>query len=149
MSLFDPRKEKYHRFYWDVAIAASKRSVANRLKVGAVVVTPTGIISTGWNGMPAGLPNSCEDTLIECPHQGVRYKTNQEVIHAEQNALDKMLKQGLSTVDSYLFVTTAPCLECAKRISGLGLSKVMYLHDHDDMRGVALLKRLGIPITKV
>ena len=146
--MIDPHKPKYHSLYWDIAHSAAKQSVAKRHKVGAVVVTATGMISPGWNGMPPGLPNSCEDVYVQCSEHpdGIRPKTNPEVIHAEQNALDKMARDGIPAQGSVLFVTRAPCMECAKKICTLGLKAVFYEESHDDMRGVELLKRMGIPV---
>lgn len=145
---FDPHKPKYHSLYWDIVDSAANQSVAKRHKVGAVVVTATGMISPGWNGMPPGLPNSCEDTYVQCSEHpdGKRLKTNPEVIHAEQNALDKMARQGLAVEGSILFLTRAPCMECAKKLHNLGLKAIIYAESHDDMSGVELLKKVGVPI---
>lgn len=141
----NPLKPKYHALYWEIAYAAAQQSVATRHQVGAVVVMPTGMISVGWNGMPAGLPNECESTYVRCDAHpdGVRPKTNPEVIHAEQNALDKMARQGVPTQGSVLFVTRAPCLQCAKSMVNLGLAAVVYDREHDDLSGVALLNNTG------
>ncbi|WP_146945055.1 deaminase, partial [Vreelandella venusta] len=121
--MIDPHKEKYHGLYWDMAFAAANQSAATRHKVGAIVVTPTGMISVGWNGMPVGMANECEsDEVTE--YNAImdvtltRKKTNPEVIHAERNAIDKMTRQGVPTIGSILFVTLSPCFECCKAIHG-------------------------------
>ena len=128
--------------------AAAAQSVATRHKVGAIVVTPTGMISVGWNGMPAGMSNDCENgpPVIDYENGGTRYKTSPEVIHAERNAIDKMTRQGVPTQGSVLFVSRAPCFECAKALHGLGLKAVFYLEEHDDMSGVEMLQKLGIKV---
>ena len=145
---FDPQKIKYHELYWSIAEKAAQQSVANRHKVGAVFVTSSGMLSLGWNGMPSGLSNDCESSYIRCDEHpdGIRAKTNPEVIHAEQNALDKMARQGLAVEGSILFVTRAPCMECAKKLHNLGLKAIVYAESHDDMSGVELLKKVGVPI---
>jgi dCMP deaminase len=138
--MIKPHKVKFHPFYWAIVEAAAAQSVATRHKVGAVLVMPTGMISTGWNGSPSGLPDECEtwdDTLQ-------RYKTKPETVHAERNAIDKMTREGVSTKGSVLFVTRAPCFECAKALMGLGLEAVYYREEHDDMRGLELLHHAGI-----
>jgi dCMP deaminase len=140
--MIDPFKTKYHNLYWEMAHAAAEQSVARRHKVGAILVTATGMISVGWNGMPAGMDNDCEhwdDSLG-------RYKTNPEVIHAERNAIDKMTRQGISTNGSVLFVTRSPCFECAKALHGLGLAAIHFDEVHDCTRGLALLERSGIAL---
>lgn len=148
--MIDPHKPKYHSLYWSMVAAAAAQSVATRHKVGAIVVTPTGMISVGWNGMPAGLPNKCETVPIyresfDGRGELLRYKTDPAVIHAERNAIDKMTRQGVPTAGSVLFVSRAPCFECAKALHGLGLKAIYYGEHHDDMRGVELLKSLGTP----
>ncbi|WP_289101033.1 deaminase [uncultured Marinobacter sp.] len=142
--MIDPHKTKYHPLYWSMVEAAADQTVATRHQVGAIVVTPTGMISVGWNGMPSGMDNCCESTMVTSLYSGEsRPKTNPEVIHAERNAIDKMTRQGVPTQGSILFVSRAPCFECAKAIHGLGLAGIFYQEDHDDMRGVELLKKTG------
>lgn len=146
--MIDPLKPKYFPLYWNMVADAAAMSVATRHKVGAIVVTATGMISPGWNGMPPGMSNDCESTWVRCNHSptGIRPKTNPEVIHAERNAIDKMTRQGVSTNDAILFVSRAPCFECAKALHGLGLRAIYYREVHDDMRGVDLLQTTGTPV---
>ena len=143
------QKPKYFGFYWAIAHEAAAQSVATRHKVGAVVVTLSGMISTGWNGMPAGMDNNCEGNPFWDDHEEcLRGKTKPEVIHAERHAIDKMTREGVSTKGSILFVSRAPCFECAKALHGLGLKTVYYMEDHDDMRGVDLLRNTGTTVIK-
>ena len=135
--MLNPHKFKYNELYWDIAYAASLQSVANRRKVGAVVVTPTGMMSIGWNGTPVGFSNGCEDATG---------KTIPEVIHAERNAIDKMTRQGVPVQGSLLFVTTAPCFECAKAIHGLGFQAVIYDETYHNKLGIELLEQAGVPV---
>ena len=125
----------------DLAFVAARQSVANRRQVGAVIVLPSGLIGTGWNGMPAGFDNDCE--LPEGKNAG---KTKPEVIHAERNALDKLTRQGVSPENGILFVTTAPCIECAKSIAAVGISSVYYLDNYHNDDGIQFLKQCGIVV---
>jgi len=149
MSL-NPHKPKFDPFYWTIVEAAAAQSVATRHKVGALVVTPSGMLSSGWNGTPAGMDNCCESSLVEDEDNPgkVRCKSNPEVIHAERNAIDKMTREGVSTKDSILFVSRAPCFECAKALHGLGLKAIYYEENHDDMRGVDLLRDTGTTVLR-
>jgi len=149
MSL-NPHKPKFDAFYWAIVEAAAAQSVATRHKVGALVVTPSGMMSSGWNGKPAGMDNACETTLVEDEDNPgkVRWKTDPAVLHAEVNAIMKMTREGVSTKGSILFVSRAPCFECAKALHGLGLKTVYYEEDHDDMRGVDLLRDTGTNVLK-
>ena len=149
MSL-NPHKPKFDPFYWAIVEAAAAQSVATRHKVGALVVTPSGMMSSGWNGKPVGMDNACETTLVEDEDNPgkVRWKTDPSVLHAEVNAIMKMTREGVSTKGSILFVSRAPCFECAKALHGLGLKTVYYMEDHDDMRGVKLLRDTGTTILR-
>ena len=135
--MINPLKRKYHGLYWQMAFAAAQQSPAERRKVGAVVVTPTGMISPGWNGTIAGFPNQCENADNQ---------TLPTVIHAERNALDKMTRQGVAVAGSLLFVTYGPCFECAKSLQGLGLSGI-YIHTPNRRPdGLELLHATGTPV---
>lgn len=145
--MIDPHKEKYFPLYWAMAYAAARQSTAQRLKVGAVLVLPTGMISPGWNGMPAGFENECE----YAPEDAMGYDTwttKPEVIHAERNAIDKMTRQGIPTAGSLLFVTHSPCFECAKAIHGLGLKAIYYDSLYRCDGGLRLLERAGVAVQK-
>jgi dCMP deaminase len=143
----EPLKVKYHSFYWEIVAAAARQTTAKRHQVGSLIITPSGMLSPGWNGMPSGMTNECESTWVpqDSPLRGMRPKTNPEVIHSERNAIDKMTREGVSTKGAMLLISRAPCFECAKAIQGLGFYQVIYLEDHDDMTGVYLLNNLGIP----
>lgn len=133
--MLDPHKPKYFDLYWKLAYDAAEESPAVRRKVGAIVVTPTGMISIGWNGTPPGFSNECEDANGD---------TKPEVIHAERNAIDKMTRQGVPVKGSILFVTCSPCFECAKALQGLGL-KAIYYDQKKRRHGLDLLRQVGIP----
>ena len=149
MSL-NPHKPKFDPFYWAIVEAAAAQSVATRHKVGALVVTPSGMMSSGWNGKPVGMDNACETTLVEDEDNPgkVRWKTDPSVLHAEVNAIMKMTREGVSTKGSILFVSRAPCFECAKALHGLGLKAIYYEENHDDMRGVDLLRDTGTTVLR-
>tara|TARA_R110000744_G_scaffold170264_1_gene288386 strand:- start:3767 stop:4216 length:450 start_codon:yes stop_codon:yes gene_type:complete len=143
----EPQKKKYNQLYIDMADATARQSVAERRKVGAVIVLTTGVISVGWNGMPPGFSNVCE---WQC-EDGKGYdtgKTKPELIHAERNALDKLTRQGVPTEGSILFVTTAPCFECAKSIYSVGIKEVHYRDVQSNTKGLEFLKKVKIPTFK-
>lgn len=147
MNMINPLKEKYFNLYWEIAYAAASQSTATRRQVGACLVTPSGMISIGWNGMPPGFDNECEgfphpNHMLNRPEDRV---TKPEVIHAERNAIDKMTRQGVSTYGAFLFVTTLPCFECAKSIHGLGLAAIYYDDIYRDLDGKHFLENAGVP----
>jgi len=119
-----PQSTKYFPLYWDIAEAAARQSVAARRQVGCVIVAESGMLSIGWNGMPPGFENECE--IEDISFAGVSLTTKPEVIHAERNAINKMLRQGISTNNALCIVTTCPCIECAKTLHGAGIHTVVY-----------------------
>ncbi len=137
MNKIDPLKEKYHGMYWAMVDAAAAQSCAQDIQVGCVIVTTKGMISIGYNGMPPGCDNVCE-------HPNGR--TRSEVIHSEMNALDKFLREGVSTEGAHLFVTLSPCINCAKSIAAAGITHVFYKITFKDRAGIELLEKAGVNV---
>lgn len=127
--------------------AAADQSVATRHQVGALVVTPTGMLSVGWNGSPAGMSNDCEEWINQtAPLQRSKVlKTKPTTIHAEANAVSKMLRQGVSLEGSMLFISRSPCINCAKLLHNLGLRSIFYKIEHDETEGIHFLRKTGTP----
>lgn len=169
-------KQKYIDFYMDVASRTAELSSAVRLKVGAIIVKDNRIISIGYNGTPAGWDNTCEAKIwisrseqetydletIErlYPYEAYsdlddaiigRYQltTKPEVLHAERNALDKLARGNEGGLDATMFITHAPCLECAKSIYGAGINSIYYRDAYRSADGLAFLEKCGIKIEKV
>jgi dCMP deaminase len=161
-------KHKFISAYMDVAERFAKLSSARRLHVGAIVVKDDRIISIGYNGMPAGWDNDCENTeyvgsdeQIPSPDemkrlgftgtdQGwYRLKTKPEVLHAETNAIAKLAKSNESGMGAVMFITHAPCLDCAKLIYQSGIGSVLYRNSYRDTSGVTFLEKSGIPVTQI
>ena len=138
-------KEKFKRAYMQTAQTFAKLSSARRLHVGAIVVKDDRIISIGYNGMPAGWDNNCEDeTLYE--DGSVILKTKPEVLHAETNAIAKLARSNESGLGADIFVTHAPCLDCAKLIYQSGIRAVYYDKDYRDITGLEFLKKSGVVV---
>ena len=147
-------KEKYIQAYIDIAHRVAELSHARRLKVGAVIVKDD-VITYGYNGMPSGWDNNCEDETVEvysgfegAIHQ-TRLKTKPEVLHAESNAVSKMAKSTVSARDADMFITHSPCLDCAKMIFQAGVKRVFYSTDYRSDAGINFLKKSGIAVEKI
>jgi dCMP deaminase len=141
-------KQKWIDAFMDTAERFAQLSSAKRLQVGAVVVKDNRIISIGYNGMPSGWDNTCEEIIEVHEDGGVVTKTKDEVIHAEANAISKLAKSGDSGDGADLFCTHAPCIHCAKIIYGAGVKKVYYRNSYRDEVGLQFLERCGIDIEK-
>ena len=111
---------KFDGLYMGLAKMTAEMSTARRLKTGAVIVSNHRVLSLGYNGTPPGHDNSCEEEI-----DGILV-TRPEVIHAEQNAIYKLARDGASAVISTMYCTHAPCSECAKAILMSGITTVIY-----------------------
>jgi dCMP deaminase len=123
-------------------------SHAKRLKVGAIVVKEHRVISIGYNGTPAGWTNECEEKVWTEDGDYI-WKTKDEVIHAEANAISKLARDGESGKDSLMFLTHAPCIHCAKMIYGAGISSVFYRNSYRDENGIDFLKKCNVTVEKI
>jgi len=132
----------------DVATRYSELSKARRLKVGAIVVKDDRIISIGYNGTPPGWDNNCEHEFLN-EDGSVTLKTKPEVIHAEMNALMKLARSHESGDGATMFITHAPCAECAKHIIASGVKAVYYGEQYRDDLGVKFLSQGGIQVQKL
>lgn len=141
-------KSKFIDAYMDVAQRFSELSSAKRLQVGAIVVKDDRIISIGYNGMPAGWTNECED-YIQLSDDTVTTKTKPEVIHAEANAIAKLARGTESGGGATMFLTHAPCVDCAKQMYTAGIKQVYYRNTYKDTHGVEFLEKCHIEVTKV
>ena len=142
-------KQKFIDLYMDWARRLSYLSHAKRLQVGAVIVKDDTVISYGYNGMPAGWDNNCEDEIHYPDSQAVTLKTKPEVLHAESNAISKLARSHNSGAGADIFITHSPCLECSKLIYQSGISRVFYSQDYRDSSGIDFLLRSGIPVEKI
>jgi dCMP deaminase len=141
-------KDKFKRAFMQTAQTFAELSHARRLKVGAIVVKEDRIISIGYNGMPAGWDNDCEDEYLH-EDGSITLKTKLEVLHAETNAIAKLAKSNDSGNGATMFITHSPCIECAKLIYQSGISHVMYMQNYRDDAGIKFLDRSGVTVEQV
>lgn len=123
-----------------MAFIWAENSYCRRRKVGALLVKEKMIISDGYNGTPSGFENVCED------ESGV---TKPYVLHAEANAITKVARSNNSSEGATLYVTSSPCIECAKLIIQAGIKRVVYADSYRLSDGVELLQRAGVELVAV
>ena len=133
-------KQKYIDAHMKVAETYASLSSAKRLQVGAIVVKDNRVISIGYNGMPSGWDNVCEDE---------NNKSKPEVLHAETNAIAKLARSNESGLGAAMFVTHAPCLDCAKLIFQSGISKVYYRNTYRESFGIDFLEKSNIDVEQI
>ena len=137
----EEKQTQFDKSYLDMAQIWAKNSYCKRRQVGALLVKERMIISDGYNGTPQGFENICEDEITG--------KTKPYVLHAEANAITKVAKSGNSSAGATMYVTTAPCLECAKLIIQAGIKRLVYRDDYTVSDGLDLLLRAGIDIVNL
>jgi dCMP deaminase len=152
-------KPKFLNAHMKAAEVYSQLSSARRLQVGCVVVKDNTIIGIGYNGMPSGWDNDCEKKSyinIDAKWQyldedGSTYSlvTRPEVLHAESNALAKIARSTNSSEGASVFVTHAPCLDCAKMMYQAGINSVYYRSSYRDTSGVDFLKECNIEVKQI
>lgn len=174
-------KPKFKQLYMTIAETVATMSHARRLQVGSIVVKDDRVISIGYNGMPAGWDNNCEDISYMDPGAGGwlspdeidlqwpfeeenkgeeesseyiytrRYtlKTKPEVLHAESNAISKLAKSSESGDGATIFITHAPCVDCAKLIYQSGINSVFYRSSYRSNDGIAFLKQSGLKVEQI
>jgi dCMP deaminase len=113
----------------------AENSYCIRRKVGALIVKNKMIISDGFNGTPSGFENICEDE---------DNNTKSYVLHAEANAITKVARSNNSSEGATLYVTTSPCIECAKLIIQSGIKRLVFSELYRMKDGIELLERSGI-----
>ena len=123
----------------DVAKRFSQLSYAQRLKVGAIIVKDDRIVAYGYNGMPSGWDNNCEE----------ENKTRPEVLHAESNAIAKLARSNDSGLDADIFITHSPCIECAKLIYQSGIKRVYFGEQYRSTDGLDFLTASKINVIQV
>jgi len=142
-------KEKYLGAYMKTAKLFAELSSAKRKKVGAIIVKDDRIISIGYNGMPTDWDNNCEDEVVDYFSDRIpitTLKTKPEVLHAELNAIGKLARSNESGEGATMFVTCAPCMDCAKMIYASGIKEVFYAEDYRDQSGLEFLMRCIISV---
>jgi dCMP deaminase len=160
-------KDKLKQAYMKTAETFAELSHAQRLHVGAIVVKDDRIISIGYNGMPAGWDNDCENTVFVPGEEALgtdmmalgytqtdngnwtKLKTKPEVLHAETNAIAKLARSNESGLGADMFITHAPCLDCAKLIYQSGIKRVWYGAQYRDSTGTEFLRKSGIEVEKL
>ena len=142
-------KQKLLNAYMKTAETFAECSTARRLHVGAVIVKDDRIISIGYNGMPIGWDNNCEDE-IKWPNGEIKFLTTKpEVLHAETNAIAKLAKSTESGLGATMFVTHSPCMDCAKLVYQSGINTIYYRNSYRNEDGIQFLEKAGVLIEKI
>lgn len=144
-------RPSWEAYFMDIALLVAKRSTCLRRAVGAIVVKDKRILSTGYNGAPAGIKH-CLETGCLREKLNIASGKNHELcrgIHAEQNAIIQAAYHGVSIKGASLFCTNLPCSICAKMIINAGISRICYASGYADSMSEEMLKEAGVDIIKI
>jgi dCMP deaminase len=135
-------RPSWDEYFLGIAFQVARRSTCDRARVGAIIVKDRRILTTGYNGAPAGLPH-CDD-VGHLMVDGHCVRT----LHAEQNAIIQAALHGVSVQGGTIYVTHQPCLTCAKMIINAGIVRVVYAGEYPDENSRAFLAEAGVVLER-
>lgn len=153
--------KKIDNAHMKAAEGYAELSSARRLKVGAIITKDNRVISIGYNGTPSGWDNNCENEIHtkfsyvidnggeEYEGAEITLKTKPEVIHAESNAIGKLARSTESGEGATMYITHAPCFDCAKLIHVAGINKVFYRNSYRSTDGIEFLNKCNIDVEQI
>ncbi len=138
--LITPTRPSWDEYFMAIAFAVAGRSTCDRAHVGAVLVRDRRILTTGYNGAPAGLPH-CDD-VGHLMVDGHCVRT----LHAEQNAIIQGALHGVSIQGATAYVTHQPCLTCAKMLINSGVTRIVYAGNYPDEHSRSFLNIANVAL---
>jgi len=133
------------------AIASWSSCYQHNRKIGAIIVKNKRILTTGYNGAPAGIASCVERGECMRRNLNIPSGTQQELcyaIHAEQNAIIQAAKLGVSIEGATLYCTHQPCVICAKMIVNSGIARVVYCEGYPDEFSIKIFDMANVPLEK-
>jgi dCMP deaminase len=152
------KQVRWDHYYMEIALAVRKRANCLGAKVGAVLVVENRIVSTGFNGTPAGFPNCVDGGCLRCrdrfygeigrpslasePELAETSSKQLDLcicVHAEANTMLTAARLGHSITGSTLYATHKPCFTCLKEAVQAGIGRIVYLKDYVPTNSESLL----------
>ncbi len=143
-------RPSWDEYFMSIVELVKTRSTCLRRQVGALIVKDKRILASGYNGAPVGCKH-CLD--VGCIREKLNVPSGQRheicrATHAEQNAIAQAAYSGTSVKDSVLYVTTQPCVLCAKLAINAGITKIVFKGDYPDELALELLQEAGVRVMK-
>ena len=135
-------------YFLKVASVVSERSTCRRHHVGAVAVKDKHILTTGYNGAPAGARDCLELGCLR-DEGNIESGTQQEIcraIHAEQNVIIQAGLHGVSLEGSTVYCTHTPCVLCAKMLVNAKIARFVSFGKYNDDRFIELFREAGVEV---
>lgn len=136
-------QRRWDDYFMDLAIRSAQMSYCTRLKVGTVAVKDRRPILSGWNGTSPGEDNCCEEWW-EDGDNGSGWRTKSSVNHAERNLIEWAARKGISLDGATLYITHAPCIECAKSIRNAGIVEIVWKDVYRSTEGIEHLNNIKV-----
>lgn len=142
------QRPSWDEYFLAICYVVATRSHDNDTQVGCVVANPKRrIVSTGYNGLPAGVDDSFwakdRTTKVSLPgvfSEEISYEADKydTVTHAEANAI---VSASEALHGCTLYSTLFPCNECAKLVITAGIKRIVY-RDIREYKGHAIARKL-------
>jgi dCMP deaminase len=133
-------------YFLKIAKVVGERATCVRRKIGAVAVRDKYILSTGYNGAPAGIPDCLELGCLR-DQQNIKSGSPHDIcrsVHAEQNVIIQAAVHGTSIKGATIYCTTAPCAQCARMLVNAGIKRYVCFIDYPNKEARYLFKEAGI-----
>ncbi|MDO5116975.1 MAG: cytidine/deoxycytidylate deaminase family protein [Eggerthellaceae bacterium] len=141
-------RPSWDEYFMTLATQVSSRTTCLRRAVGAVIVKDKRILATGYNGVPIGIRHCAE---VGCLRQQLNVPSGQKHelcrgLHAEQNAIIQAARYGIDISEASIYMTTQPCVVCAKMLINAGIRKIVYANPYPDELALSMLEESGIEL---
>jgi dCMP deaminase len=142
------KRPDFDEYCLKIASVVAERSTCRRHHMGAVAVKNRHILTTGYNGAPAGGKDCLELGCLR-DEMGIESGTRQEIcraIHAEQNVIIQAGLHGVSLEGSTVYCTHTPCVLCAKMLVNAKIARFVTFGKYNDDRFIELFHEAGIEV---
>jgi dCMP deaminase len=144
------KRPGWDEYFMEIAYQVSRRTTCLRRAVGAVIVKDKRILATGYNGVPVGiehcLTRGCLRTQMGIP-SGEKHELCRG-LHGEQNAIIQAAKHGISIGGASIYITTQPCIICAKMLINAGIQEIIFDADYPDELTRGMLDESGVIVRR-
>ncbi len=143
--------EKWDKRFMELTELVGTWASCYRRKVGAIIVKDKRVLTTGYNGAPAGISSCVERGECLREKMNIPSGTHAETCyaaHAEQNAIIQAARYGANIDGATLYCTHQPCVICAKMIINAGIKRVVYKEGYPDEFSIRLFEEAGTKIIK-
>ncbi|PPD58043.1 deoxycytidylate deaminase [Dehalogenimonas etheniformans] len=142
------KRPNIDEYFLKIAAVVAERSTCRRHHVGAVAVKNKHILTTGYNGAPAGTRDCLELGCLR-DQKNIPSGTRHEIcraVHAEQNAIIQAAQHGVNLEGATVYCTHTPCILCAKMLANVRIKRFVSYGKYADDSFIDLFKEVGIEV---